>query len=706
MNKTSSIKKTAAMLLGVALCVGGAGCDNFILTDSAKDLAQTVATVDISPTLKDDPRYNADVATDLGVIVNSLSNDISKMDLVSYFMSTGYQYVQSYGYTYEDTFNMLMDGLVSREIMVQYAIAYYLGKGVLTADGCEAYIEGKKAAADEKTKALYEANPEVLTLEYFLTNNGTETEEYDKAVYSLKKSLNDSLDSLEQSYIKTDDEEHDHEEARTLPTGVDTENEDYVPDEYEIYTGSARLPVGDCGKYEAQEGSTTATRQKAYNAFLANLQGYNMIGKDEDTSDVTKLNYYYVELASSLGQALINKYFEAQEDAIVAKLSAEYVEGEYDRMYASQLDAYQSSPTAYSTALDGLSDTSFMLYGLKDFGFVYNILLPFSAEQNIAYTTAKNRKENDQNDLYNIRKGLLSDVKAKDLRGSWISEHDHANYSSFVVPTDASTEYTTPITFFEENLTTSNKYEKLKQYAGTYAYNGKMVKVDGEWKAKSNSVDIDEFIALMEDHIVATAGVAAASTANASYDEGNAATDYDTLVEDGDYSQFIYKTGKVTFNEEVNAKDYFVETSEIYKTVSAVNELMFAYSTDTGCLNTYLGYSVSPYSTNFVKEFEYAAREAIKGGVGTYVVCATDYGWHIVFASYVYGTDGDVYGGYDHTQKDVEGSFSNLFYESLKSSTASNYASEVQGDVLNRYNNGDSVTLYKSRYKDLLELDA
>ncbi len=132
----------------------------------------------------------------------------------------------------------------------------------------------------------------MLTLEYFLTQNGTETEEYEQAVYSLKKSLNDSLDSLEQTYIKAEDEEHDHEEARTLPTGVDTENEDYVPDAYEIYTGSAKLPVGDCGEYEAQDGSTAATRQKAYNAFLANLQGYNLIGKDEDTSDITLLNYY------------------------------------------------------------------------------------------------------------------------------------------------------------------------------------------------------------------------------------------------------------------------------------------------------------------------------------------------------------------------------------------------------------------------------
>ena len=136
---------------------------------------------------------------------------------------------------------------------------------------------------------------------------------------------------------------------------------------------------------------------------------------------------------------------------------------------------------------------------------------------------------------------------------------------------------------------------------------------------------------------------------------------------------------------------------------------MFAYSTDPGCLNTYYGYSVSPYGTNFVKEFEYAAQEAVKGGVGTYVVCATDYGWHIVYASYVFSADGEVYGGYNHTEavgeNKVEGSFSNLFYEALKSTATSSYSTEIQNSVLNRYNNDESVKLYKSRYQDLLDLE-
>ena len=714
MNKKNMIKRTAALLLGIALTAGSTGC-NFIVKDNAKDLAQTIAEVDISAGLKNDEQY-MDVADDVAKIVEKLSTDISKRDLVAYFLSVGYQYVESYGYTYEATFNMLMDSLVSREIMIQYAIAYYLKNNPdITVNGLvnpeTGYIATElKAAAERsaKEKELLEAHPEVLTLKYFLTDGGKgSTEDYDKAVYNLKKSLNDSLDSMEEGYIKAESEEHDHEEARTLPTGVGTEKDDYYTTNYEVYTG--RNTAGSCGEYERLDGSTPSTRQDAYNAFLANLQGYNLVstsGKIEDTSDVTKLNYYYVELSSLLGQALIGKYYDALAEEVTAKIGAEYAQAKYDEIYASQAQKYATSPSAFSTAMDSVSDSSFLLYGLKDFGYVYNILIPFSTSQNIQYTAAKNNSANEQDDLYNIRKAILNKVEGKDLRGSWISEHDHANYSYTEGEGENAKYY-----FFKDYLTDSTKYEKLTQYAGTYAYNGT---VDADYKATPNTISIDDFIGIMEGHINATVGstVAAADTTwTSSYEKDSDETEYTDAKGKVDYSKFMYYKGKADLGQ-VSAKDYFNPNSNVYKAVSAVNELMFAYSTDTGCLNTYLGYAVSPYSTNFVKEFEYAAQEAVKGGVGTYVVCATDYGWHIIFASYVFGStngDGDVYGGYNHAEAvgdaKVEGSFSNLFYESLKSTATTSYSNEIQNSVLNRYNNDDSVTLYKSRYKDLLSLD-
>ena len=51
------MKKTAALILGLTLTVGATGC-NFFPTDSEKDLAQVVATVDISSSLEKHETYD------------------------------------------------------------------------------------------------------------------------------------------------------------------------------------------------------------------------------------------------------------------------------------------------------------------------------------------------------------------------------------------------------------------------------------------------------------------------------------------------------------------------------------------------------------------------------------------------------------------------------------------------------------------------
>ena len=122
-----NLKKTAAVMLGLALTVGATGC-NFVVTDSARDLAQIVATVDISTALKDyercgeTPEERATIADAVSKIVGK--SEISKRDLVTYFLSQGSSYAESYGYEY--TFNMLLNTLINREIIIQYAVADYL----------------------------------------------------------------------------------------------------------------------------------------------------------------------------------------------------------------------------------------------------------------------------------------------------------------------------------------------------------------------------------------------------------------------------------------------------------------------------------------------------------------------------------------------------------------------------------------------------
>ena len=715
------LKKTAALLLALGLTVGATGCD-FLVTDSQEDLKQIVATVDISSEMSGDDTMKQ-YADDIELLIDKggLSTDIPKRDLIAYFLNAGYMYVQSYGYSYEDTFNMLMDGLVENKLLTQYAVAYYLSKGV-SAQGCIDFVNAKTAAATGAEKTLLENNPEVLTMEYFLTegNKADKREEYDEAVYSMMKSLNSSLDSSEQNYVTAQTaNDHSHDETRTTPTNANATVSDYIPKldngniNYGIYTG--RNTLASCGTYEAIDGSTATSRKKAYNAFLSNLQGYGLIKEGEDTSDITKLDYYYMELASTLGQALVTKYGEDLREEAIDKLTEEtndYAKKQYDKILEAQGYSYKTGTSAFETAIDALSDDSFVLYGKEGYGFVYNILLPFSASQEQAYSAAKN-KGLTQDEIYDVRKSLLTEIKAKDLRSAWFCD-DTESDDHYAYEKDGK------YYFFDNNLNKTDEYESLTHYAGKYAYNGKAELVDGEWEFEPNKVDIDAFMTTFESYVGEVSGCEVKPFTgtididkNNIYDEKGFNTRYGSYAKDAngvyDYSNFVYYAGKVELGE-VKASEFFYKESNSYKALSAVNELMFAYSTDTGCLNSYMGYAVSPYKTDFVSEFEYAAQMAVRGGVGTYVVAPSDYGWHIIYCSFVFGVitengeyDPEVYGGYNDAEKETEGTFSYLFYESLKSTTASNYVNEAQTKVLNAYK--DAATYHKDAYQDLLELD-
>ncbi len=738
MSKKNSIKKAAALMLGLALTVGATGCD-FISTDSVKDLQQTVATVNISSLIAEKSDI-AEFADDLNAVIDfgGVSKDIPKRDLVSYFMSVGYTYVQSYGYSYTDTFNMLLDMLVSRKIVTQYAVVYYLKKG-LTANGCQQFIDNDKTAQglSDKEKALIAEHPEVSAMKYFLTENGAKNDLFEKVLYQMKSSINSSLDSTEQTYITAAEEEHDHGTPRTTPTGVDTEKEDFfiapkVDDQnevsrYEVYTGFNQngIPYG----YEALDGSNQYTRRKAYNAFIGNLDDNGLLKKTDNPTVFSEMDYYYVELASRLEQALIEKYTDDLIAEGDTELQAAYMTDRYTQTYNAQKVAYDADTNAFSADLDALSDTKFVTYAPDlgegfNYGFVYNILLPFSEEQNRLYA-AEEARSTDAFELYGYRAKLLEDVKGKDLRDSWFSEHDHANYA--FKATDAGVDYYanggSEYIFFENNLTNNERYEKLNVYLGQYPFNGSVVKDedDGKFELKATALGIDAFLGEMENYIEYAVGadsitkpfastdvtVKKATNAEGYWNEYKKNGNYVNVEDDGktftDYSEFIYYAGKVNVGNSTPA-NYFNPETAGYKAAAAFNELMFAYSTDTGCLNTYMGYLVDPFSTNFVPEFEYAAQWAIKQGAGTYVVCPSTYGWHIIYVTCVFGA-GDVYGGYVEAEAETEGTFSYMYMEALKAEYSSQYANKEQTRLILEFDNDSCVSRNQKAYQDLLDLD-
>ena len=708
MKKTT---KVAAAVLAAALSASAlAGC-GLVTTNISKDYAQVIAEVNIT---NSENFANSEYAEYADVIETA---EITKRDMVAYFVSTGYSMMQSYGWTYHDTFTMISETLVNRQIYIQYAMLYLLddeSESDITVAGYEAAVEGQ-TGIDRRLAALA----------YFL-----DEEEEAQALYSTRQLINSTLDSQEETYL---DHDHSHDDststARTTPTGIDTETEDYYNEAYRIYTGSNAL--ADCPGYEAPEGSTPTTRRKAYSSFLASLRANSLIESGEDLSDVESLTYFKTELASAYETAIINKLTDKFEDTIRATVNEQYAQEIYDTTYSRQETTFANDTDSFETALDGVSDTSFVLTAPEaNYGYVINILIPFSTSQSLELENAPADLGDTKGNNFLQRAALLKNVRGTDQRGTWFDEDyafDGAEVENAYTGGNAARSYL----FFEDSLGGNEQYERVPNYLGYYTYNGTVRQNDDEsYTVRPNRITIDEFIAEMEGYLTQAAnevsvegdgytvsegvyvnGIAADDTINAVADNttyyNRSVSDY--YAESGavDYSKFVYYAGQVNFTNGFDANQFFLAGSAENVAYSVMNELSFAYNTDTAGLNDYFGYVISTGATDYVPEFEYAAQYVCRQGAGSYVVVPSDYGWHVIYCtfSFVADEEGNVIAPYTFNWGDrtTEGTFSYLFYEALCADLVSEYASIRQSNAIEDFK--DCAVVYEDRYADLSGLD-
>ncbi len=683
-------KKVAAVALS-ALFVCGAlsGCD-LVTADSQKDLLQVIAEVDIT---KGEAFQSGGEFENYASVI--MPSEVLKRDLVANFMSVGYQYVSTYGYTYADTFELIMESLVNRQIYLQYAMVYFMNS-----EDYEYSVEGLQSATngDYVDDLAYQ----IAQLEYFL-----DEDEIESAEYSVKVSFNATIDAQETLIINADDDDTEYDTARTTPTGVDTEVEDYYDEAYKIYTGYNS--ASDCGSYETQDGSTPTKRRQAYGQFLASLDTYALISKGEDTTNVNNLTYFRIELKSAYESAVINKLSDAFETEAGKTITEEWVESQYNQTLQSQKASFDADTSAFESALDSVSDSSFVLYAPEqNYGYVINILLPFSTTQSVALESALADYGDKHGNYFSERAKILQNVLATDQRKTWFTcEEDYsfeaAESDSLFTGGDSARTYL----FFENNLKKTDRYEAIPNYLGAYSYNGTVTKdSDGDYVITPKDISVDEFLTEMKEYL----GFAGYSVINERFynDEANsyfAQSNYYDDKGDVDYSKFLYYYGQVAKDEiaiadSFDANNVFVEGSTENKAMSVMNELSFAYNTDTGNLNSYLGYVISPAETDFMKEFEYAAQIAVKGGAGTIVVVPTDYGWHIVYCTFSFVNATPYEFNWDEIEE--EGTFSNLYYEALKSSNLTTYATDRQTQIINSFYNDECVATYENRYADLI----
>lgn len=728
-------KKILGTLLAttVALTATFTGC-SLVSSNNQADMEQVIAEVNITNTEAFDQSglnaYRDAVGT----------TSVIKRDLVAYFLNAGYSYIQS-GYTYSDTFTTLVNDLVDNAVLTQYSIMSLLS--------IKAKEEGESALG---IMVDYKENKtDVERYEWLL---GKDSDEVKLAAYSVYSSLNSAIDSYEEAIFQ-EDESTAGTETRSTPTGVDTEQEDYYPVkedgtvDYNVYTGYSKYRLSGSGTYQndrsdlLQEKSTRSTRIRAYNKFISNLVNNYLVEPDEELRDVMALNYVQQEYAAQLEQQIINKYadiFESEREEKLRKGDYTYLQNVYDECFADQEESYENTES-FTSALSSMSDTSFILYAPSTqdkvtgeyegtYGFVYNILLPFSTAQNAQLTELQSTLTSEEDDgltykpeYYTARNALLRNIKTTDQRSAWFNgTTDYAFRSNGTAGTDyyGSSGWL----FFENNLTKTERYESLEKYDGRYAYNGTVVEKDDDYILVGNELSIDTMLDEFVGYVNFAMGGEYASYQKATnyykdYTEENlltAETVGNQKNKEIDYSNFVYATGNVDFGnatERDNRQNLLKKASEgeeasaQYKALSAVNELQYAYTTDTGVLSQYLGYSVKiGDDTGYIKEFEYAAQHAIAQGAGTFIVCAGDYGWHLIYVTYTFDKEGGAQYNPVWSNYDKEGTFEFNFYEWIKSTNIGKISTTHNTQIITRYNNDDTVVKYQSRYQDLLDISS
>lgn len=520
--------------------------------------------------------------------------NIYKRDLVLMYINYGYSYVQQGTYTQAQVFEMLMEQLVNNAILVQKAIMV-------------------KAEQLGITEDIY--NLEAHMDEYF-----TE-EEQQEALYNTNKALNDVIDSYKDAEEEEEESETSSETVRTVPTGaVNYEPEwgdfDNALEFYKDYNSKGFTAQNEDG--ETMSGVETGFRRngdvieitdietkRAYNKVVEALESNGLIGEDFDynADSIYDTDYYRDSLQSQRESVLISWYEEYLTAEILSTVSYRDLEERYEEMYNTQK---KYTVSEYETALDAWSASSpVVAYSYGGYGYVYNLLLGVNAAQKAEIEDLGGESNLSQAEYAARRERILSRTTAKDLRSTWITAGYDFDYETLTFTHDYSLASETYALPFQGTVRWVNEADKPAEGEDDEDYTEKYeVTSVAEY-------DLEEFVAFLDETLYA--GV--------------------DLNTDGTASSGYYRVARNT------------NGTEIPEYEDRINDLLFAFSTDAGSLNTYQGYLISPEAEadeteTYVEEFAKAARELLTMEDGSYIIVGTDFGYHILFKSVALEADG------------------------------------------------------------------
>ncbi|MBE5754529.1 MAG: hypothetical protein E7340_04275 [Clostridiales bacterium] len=487
------------------------------------------------------------------------------------------------------------------------------------------------------------------------------------AEYMTKKDMN----SMIHGYM----EGHDHGVTDTIVGEVRAVPTDAANKEKELTNAQKQA-------YKIDTNSST-DRRAAYNEVIELLEQNELLGNYDGSIESTA--YYKDSLKSYKENTIVEKFEKAINDAARKSVTYEDLQNVYENNFNTQSEMSDSefaeklsSATAEDPVLVGRNGT---------YGYVYNLLLGADSNQ-----TAKinDIETTDIAKKAELRKEILDKTIVKDLRSTWLlSGYD----------------FDTETNCFTGDYTLVKDAKNSLPFGGTVTHVNKDHVDDEEYTAQYRidsikEYTLDEFVKMMDEYVYGSV-------------QSNAKTSSDGVS--------IYK--KVVNNSAVEEYD------------AKINELLFAFSTDPGSLNTYKGYTIEPIpdvgSETYVQEFADAGRELIALGGKSYIIVATDYGYHVMFFSQAFtgiegfstlesylnfamDTTGNVSYWEDQMKALVENwddedvdtdTFLYKFFNSVASTRVSKQISKVQNKLLNDhvYNANGGVTKYADRYADLIE---
>lgn len=694
------LTKTITLLVAIVLSIGAfAGC-GIVTTNQDRDMNQVVASLSIG-------NGNSEQETDKAADIHK--DYILKKELVAGYMSYGYMYVQKYSYTVSKAYATVLDRLVQSNVVVQQAkiklAQYYIdNKNNSELDGfAKDYIEtmAKNNASATKAEDIYnagisEAEYEKLSkagdyaklaeyLELYLS-------EYEVA--QAKYNVLSSISSMIKSYKTEEDTEENEKEtitvtARTAPSEhshsktLEIELKEERPEEYDkkvvIATLGEKVDQATIDKVNACETTYDLNKclydnykldladnasKTALNKAIKQLKKNGVIGSDEShdngkQEDVVKYSYFQYMLKSQYESLIVTKYenqlkYDAEKQI---KSGESALKQQFIAEYNSQAESYLSDYTAYETALNAATEEKGVYCNpYEGYGYVLNLLIGFTDEQTAVLKEQDSKAGISNADKLNNRAAMLNNLVAKDQRETWVkSSYGKAENDTFT---------------FDSDYVLSGKSE-LMSYVG---------------KALLKEAFDDKDDKGVEKTSYSFKGVYANAIAYSEFE-----TEYLKLAGMNNYAKF----------DENDATTVHMAEGDLEENIKVFNDLMYAFSTDTGCLGKTYGYLYSPKTsaTQYVPEFAAAAKAVVEAGEGAYTIVATQYGYHVILCTKKIAKDESAEKVFEELMKaaDEEHGYSNTKVDSV----LSDYITKISNRLVNSYIK--KAEYVSKAYSDLIE---